>query len=60
MAVGTDDSLRNMRWRLDKVCGQHELGQIVIEIFDRLQQSENDNIYSRSKARHTREKTRWW
>ena len=52
--------LRNMRWRLDKVCGQHELGQIVIEIFDRLQQSENDNIYSRSKARHTREKTRWW
>ena len=60
LAVGTDDSLRNMRWRLDKVCGQHELGQIVIEIFDRLQQSENNNIYSRSKARHTREKTRWW
>ena len=60
LAVGTDDSLRNMRWRLDKVCGQHELGQIVIEIFDRLQQPENDNIYSRSKVRHTREKTRWW
>lgn len=59
-AVGTDDTLRNMRWRLEKVCEIHPLGQIVIEIFDRLQRDENNNVYSRFKQRHTREKTRWW
>lgn len=59
-AVGTDDSLRNMRWRLDKVCAHHPLGQIVIEIFDRLQLPEHDTVYSRFRARHTRERTRWW
>lgn len=60
LAVGTDDTLRNMRWRLDKVCAAHELGKIVIEIFDRLQNPQNNNVYSRSKQRHTRERTRWW
>lgn len=59
-AVGTDDTLRNMRWRLEQVCEIHLLGQIVIEIFDRLQRDENNNVYSRFKQRHTREKTRWW
>ncbi|MDM1721927.1 hypothetical protein [Acinetobacter towneri] len=59
-AVGTDDTLRNMRWRLDQVCKTHALGQIVIEIFERLQRDENDNVYSRFKQRHTRERTRWW
>ncbi len=60
LAVGTDDTFRNMRWRLDKVCGHHELGQIVIEIFDRVQNEENNNVYSRARKRHTRERTRWW
>lgn len=59
-AVGTDDTLRNMRWRLEQICETHELGQIVMEIFDRLQLEQNNNIYSRFKQRHTREKTRWW
>ncbi|WP_180072069.1 hypothetical protein [Acinetobacter sp. YH12200] len=59
-AVGTDDTLRNMRWRLDQICAVHPLGQLVIEIFDRLQREENNNVYSRFKQRHTREKTRWW
>lgn len=59
-AVGTDDTLRNMRWRLDKICAYHELGRIVIEIFDRLQLPEHDTVYSRFRARHTRERTRWW
>ncbi|WP_168384229.1 hypothetical protein [Acinetobacter indicus] len=59
-AVGTDDTLRNMRWRLEQVCEIHPLGRIVIEIFDRLQRDENNNVYSRFKQRHTREKTRWW
>ena len=60
MAVGTDDTLRNMRWRLDKLCDEHELGQIVIDVFERLQLDSNNNIYSRAKNRHTRERTRWW
>lgn len=59
-AVGTDDTLRNMRWRLEQICEAHELGQIVIEIFDRLQLDQNNNVYLRFKQRHTREKTRWW
>lgn len=59
-AVGTDDTLRNMRWRLDQICAAHNLGQIVIEIFDRLQREENNNVYMRFKQRHTREKNRWW
>ncbi len=57
---GTDDTLRNMRWRLDDVCGLHPLGVVVMEIFERLQRDGNDNVYLRFKRRHTREKTRWW
>ena len=57
---GTDDTLRNMRWRLDDVCALHPLGAVVLEIFDRLQQPGNDNVYLRFRQRHTREKTGWW
>lgn len=58
--VGTDDTLRNMRWRLEQICETHELGQIVMKVFDRLQLDQNNNVYSRFKQRHTRDKTRWW
>ncbi|ANF81078.1 hypothetical protein A3K93_01955 [Acinetobacter sp. NCu2D-2] len=58
--VGTDDTLRNMRWRLDQICKIHPLGMIVLEIFDRLQQEQNNTVYLRFKKQHTREKTRWW
>lgn len=57
-AVGTDDTLRNMRWRLDKLCAKHPLGALVIEVFERLQQ--DGNVYARFKAMHSREKTAWW
>lgn len=57
---GTDDTLRNMRYRLEDVCGLHPLGAVVMEIFERLQREANDNVYLRFKRRHTREKTRWW
>lgn len=57
---GTDDTLRNMRWRLDQVCALHPLGVIVMEIFERLQQDRNDNVYARFRSRHTRDRTRWW
>ena len=57
---GTDDTLRNMRWRLEAVCQLHPLGAVVMEILERLQRESNDNVYLRFKQRHTREKTRWW
>lgn len=57
-AVGTDDTLRNMRWRIDKLAKVNIAGEILLEIFKRLQ--ENDTVYKRFKDRHTREKTGWW
>lgn len=57
-AVGTDDTLRNMRWRLDALCKQHPLGALVLEVFERVQRG--GNVYARFKALHTREKTSWW
>lgn len=59
-AVGTDDTLRNMRWRLDKLCQSHPLGIIVTTVFDRLQQPDSDTVYSRFRQAHSREKTSWW
>jgi len=55
---GTDDTLRNMRWRIDKASKLNIAGAILLEIFLRLQQF--DNIYKRSKERHVRDKTGWW
>ena len=57
-AVGTDDTLRHMRWRLDKLCAGHPLGAVVIEIFERVQRE--GNVYARFRALHTRDKTAWW
>lgn len=59
-AVGTDDTLRNMRWRLDKLCNDHTLGGIVLEIFERAQQPDANTVFSRFRELHTREKTAWW
>jgi hypothetical protein len=55
---GTDDTLRNMRWRIDKIAKLNIAGEILLEIFLRLQQF--DTIYKRSKERHVRDKTGWW
>jgi hypothetical protein len=57
-AVGTDDTLRNMRWRIDKLAKDTTTGQILQAIFLRLQV--HDNVYSRFKNRHTRQRTGWW
>ena len=56
--VGTDDTLRNMRWRIDKAAKINIAGEILLEIFLRLQ--DHDNIFKRLKARHKRKKTGWW
>jgi hypothetical protein len=55
---GTDDTLRNMRWRLDKAARINIAGEILLEIFKRLQKF--DTVYKRTKDRHTRDKTAWW
>jgi len=56
--VGTDDTLRNMRWRIDKVAKINIAGEILLEIFLRLQ--EHDTVFKRLKDRHSRSKTGWW
>ena len=55
---GTDDTLRNMRWRIDKIANLNIAGEILLEIFLRLQQF--DTVYYRSKERHSRDRTGWW
>ncbi len=57
-AVGTDDTLRNMRWRLDDVCKGSIVGDMLQEIFSRLQ--EHDTAYFRFRKEHTRKRTSWW
>jgi len=56
--VGTDDTLRNMRWRIDKVAKINIVGEILLEIFLRLQ--EHDTVFKRLKDKHKRNKTGWW
>ena len=56
--VGTDDTLRNMRWRIDKAAKINIAGKILLEIFLRLQ--EHDTIFKRLKDKHKRNKTGWW
>ena len=55
---GTDDALRNMRWRIDKAAKLNVAGEILLEIFKRLQKF--DTVYKRTKDRHARNKTGWW
>jgi hypothetical protein len=56
--VGTDDTLRNMRWRIDKAAKINIAGEILLEIFLRLQ--EYDTVFKRLRDRHRRSKTGWW
>lgn len=56
--VGTDDTLRNMRWRLETVFGDHPLGLILKTIYERLQV--NDTAFARLRTLHRRERTAWW
>lgn len=57
-AVGTDDTLRNLRWRLEAVSKLNPMGQVLLELFQRLQL--HDTVYQRFRQRHTRAKTAWW
>ncbi|TXH69506.1 MAG: hypothetical protein E6Q83_08760 [Thiothrix sp.] len=57
-AVGTDDTLRNLRWRLDAISQTNPMGLVLAELFQRLQT--HDTVYQRFRQRHTRAKTAWW
>lgn len=56
--VGTDDTLRNMRWRLDQIDNNNVAGKILKEVFNRIQNHET--VYKRMRDRHIRNKTKWW
>ena len=56
--VGTDDTLRNMVWRMEPFMALDPVGPIFQEIWARLQI--NDTAFARFKAQHKRDKTSWW
>lgn len=56
--VGTDDTLRNMVWRMQAQAKENISGKIFFEIFNRL--SRLKTAFGRMKAAHTRSKTQWW
>lgn len=57
--VGVDDSLRNMRWRMEETSQKHPLAhQILINVFDRV--NEKGSVYTRFKAMHTKPRSAWW
>ena len=56
--IGTDDTLRNMRFRMNTVCEGNPIGKLLLEIFTRIQYE--DTGYGRLKKRHTRSRTSWW
>ena len=55
---GTDDTLRNMRWRINKVYKDNIAGEIFLELFKRF--NHFDTAYKRAKDRHNRNRTAWW
>ena len=61
-AAGTDDTIRNFRWRLDeflsKEGGVLVSAKIFATVFSRLQES--DNVYKRFRDCHHRNRTEWW
>lgn len=56
--VGTDDTLRNMVWRMEPFTAIEPVGPILRDIWARLQTE--DTVFARFRALHRRDKTRWW
>ena len=56
--TGTDDTLRNMVWRLQPLMKIEPTGLILQEIWKRFQIE--DTVFNRMRGLHHREKTRWW
>lgn len=56
--VGTDDTLRNMYWRLEPFFAAGPAGMILKAVYDRMQV--NDTAFARLRALHRRDRTGWW
>ncbi len=56
--VGTDDTLRNMYWRLEPFFGIGPVGPILRTIWDRFQVE--DTVFARLRELHRRDRTGWW
>lgn len=56
--VGTDDTLRNMYWRMEPFLRVEPSGTILKTIWDRFQKE--DTAFSRLRALHRRDRTGWW
>lgn len=56
--VGTDDTLRNMVWRIKENKQNTIAARILIEVIERL--SRLPTAYGRLRENHIREKTKWW
>ncbi|WP_028735651.1 hypothetical protein [Ciceribacter selenitireducens] len=56
--VGTDDTLRNLHWRLKPFFKQGAVGKIAAAIYERMQI--NDTAFARLRRLHHRSRTMWW
>ena len=56
--IETDDTLRNMRWRLDSLPEAPPTSLILKELFHRV--NIHETAYKRMKEKHTRKNTVWW
>ena len=57
-AIGTCDTLRNMRWRLDSMKSDLPSYIILQEIFHRI--NSHNTVYKRMAEHHTNKNTIWW
>ena len=56
--VGTDDTLRNMYWRLEPFFAMGPAGSILKTVYDRMQIE--DTAFARLRTLHRRDRTAWW
>lgn len=56
--IGTDDTLRNMHWRLDSMQENIPTSLILKELFHRV--NSHETAFKRMKDQHTRKNTVWW
>ena len=56
--VGTDDTLRNLRWRMQKSFEVVPTGAILKTVWDRFQIE--STVFARMRKMHQRSRTQWW
>lgn len=56
--IGTDDTLRNMVWRMKDIAPHNTTGRILLEVFKRLHTL--PTAFGRMRLAHTRTKTEFW